>query len=67
MAIDRNSPTWLSLREHIEKEISDAAKALETKGLEASTTEFERGRIKALRKILELGDPPKPKPDYAPQ
>lgn len=59
MALDFNSPTWIALTEHIGKELITAGKALEIKGTDPVATEFERGRIKALRTILDLAKPSK--------
>jgi hypothetical protein len=66
MAVEVNSATWIALNEHIEKELTSARTSLEIKGLDVADTEFERGRIKALRSILSLGEPPKPSPEYDP-
>jgi len=59
-------PSWDRVRSHSEKEIEKARDRLETRGLSEADTEFERGRIKALREVLALADPPKPIPPSGP-
>jgi hypothetical protein len=55
--IERESLTWRALAKHIDTEIESARKRIEEPGRDPITTEFERGQIKALRKILALADP----------
>jgi hypothetical protein len=66
--IDPNSGTWHAIKAHAETEIEDALRRLESPGLDAAQTEFVRGQIKALRKILALAQPrpsiPAPAPAY---
>ncbi|GAA4108817.1 hypothetical protein ACFFTN_01415 [Aminobacter aganoensis] len=61
MSIDLNSATWQAVRDHAEKAVEASRDRLEGAHLNASETDIERGRIKALREILALGsDKPKP-------
>ena len=66
MAIDFNSRVWLELTDHIHKEIDAARKTLEIRGLDIASTEFERGRIKGLRMILDLAATPDASPEFDP-
>lgn len=52
MAINTTSDTWTAVREHCTTEIESARKRLEAKGFQ--DTEFERGRIAALRDVMKL-------------
>lgn len=67
MAIDANSRVWQNVADHINKEIEVTRTALETRGLDVAATEFERGRIKALRDILDLAAPSNANPEFGPQ
>ena len=58
MKIDPHSATWKAIAEDARQRIEDAHSRLESRGLPIADTEFERGRIKALRDILALADPP---------
>lgn len=49
------SATWSVIKGHAETEIEMALARLEISGF--SDTEFERGRIRALRDILKLPEP----------
>lgn len=55
--IDTNSSTWLFVKKTAEEMIARAQRELEVRGTAPDATEFERGRIKALRDILALADP----------
>lgn len=58
--IDPHSETWIAVRNHARDQIHKAHDRLEMKGFPDS--EYERGRIKALKDILELVEP---KPEFA--
>ncbi|MCO5072110.1 MAG: hypothetical protein M9944_12970 [Rhizobiaceae bacterium] len=66
MAIDANSRVWQNIADHINAEIQATQKSLEVKGLDTAATEFERGRIKALRDILDLAAPSDATPAFDP-
>lgn len=66
MAIDANSRVWQNIADHINAEIQATQKSLEVRGLDIATTEFERGRIKALREILDLAAPSDATPAFDP-
>ncbi|MCA0276257.1 MAG: hypothetical protein LCH86_09645 [Proteobacteria bacterium] len=55
MQIDLNSVTWQTVRDHAEKAVEAARSRLEGTHLTQSETDIERGKIKALRELLELG------------
>lgn len=60
--LDPFSPTWSALKTWANERIVAELKNLEARGLPVADTEFARGRIDALRKLLTLTDP-KPQPD----
>lgn len=62
MAIDTGSDVWRAITKFAGTEIDTARETLESSGLDAVTTENLRGRIKAMRDILALADPPDPIP-----
>ncbi len=55
--IDQHSTTWQSVVKHAEATIESARKRLEMQSLGPTETEYERGRIKALRDLLALTQP----------
>jgi hypothetical protein len=57
MMIDTNNSVWQEVKAHAEAEIVTAQQRLEQPALSATETEFERGRIKALRGLLDLVKP----------
>ncbi|MEM7709192.1 MAG: hypothetical protein AAF264_00225 [Pseudomonadota bacterium] len=57
MTIEPHSATWRAIAREANQRIASAQKALEARNLPAAETEFERGRIKALRDILGLVKP----------
>lgn len=54
LAIDVQSNTWLSLAPYLEQEIAGSLTRLASPNLPEGPTEFERGYIAAMRKILKL-------------
>ena len=56
--VDVNSATWELVETRLSSEIAKAQVRLETPGLSLAETEFERGRLKALRDILAMSKPP---------
>lgn len=52
--IDEKSEAWLSLTKHVDEAIKSKSKLLECAGTDQAETEFLRGQIYALRKVLEL-------------
>lgn len=52
--IDPYSETWRRVCKHANDELDQARTALEQPGLPAAETEFQRGRIAALRTLLAL-------------
>ncbi len=66
MAIDTNNRVWVEIEDFIQKEIKAASVTLEKRGLDAADTEFERGRIKGLRSILDLAAPSDASPEFDP-
>lgn len=57
MMIDTNNSVWHEVKAYAETAIDAARARLETPGMSAAETEFERGRIKALRGLLALAEP----------
>lgn len=55
--IDPYSQTWLEVKEHAEKATEAATSAIIARGTDQAETEYHRGRIAALRAVLELGKP----------
>ncbi|WP_395451186.1 hypothetical protein ACHMW7_16170 [Aminobacter sp. UC22_36] len=53
--IEANSTTWLAVKAHAESEIEKARTRLEMPSLTQTETDVERGQIKALRALLDLG------------
>lgn len=51
------NPEWKAVRAKAEADIADALTRLELPGLAQAETEFQRGRINALREILALATP----------
>lgn len=56
--IDKNSATWNSVAAWATHEITESAQRIEQRGFGPSETEFERGRIAALRALLAIPDRP---------
>lgn len=65
--IDPHSLTWQAVTKAIAEDVADAQKRLERTGLDLSETEFERGRIAALRQIERLAEPREQIPVDPPQ
>ena len=68
--IDPYSETWAAVATHADDQIARARLALETRGMSAVETEYERGRIAALKAVLSLAQPKRrpeihPEPGYA--
>lgn len=59
--IDPYSETWRRVRKHAADEIEVARSTLEQPGTGQLTTEFQRGRIAALRALIAIGEPDDPK------
>lgn len=57
--IDTYSDTWRAVKAKAEKEIESSLSRLETSGHPIDKTEYERGKIKAYREILDLASPRK--------
>lgn len=57
--IDPSSRTWRAIRAWAEKGLKRSRDAIETPGYGTMETEFERGRIAALRELVAL---PAPRP-----
>lgn len=55
--IDENSETWRDVKAWAEKRIGNSRNAVEARGLPPEDTEFERGRISALRELMNLAAP----------
>lgn len=62
MAFDRYSDTWKAVEAHCRSEMSRDLGLLEQRAVEPGTTEYLRGRIKALREVLALAEPKKQQP-----
>ena len=54
MKLDIHSETWAAVVAWCETEIAAAQRELERPGLDATATEFQRGRLSAARAILKL-------------
>lgn len=65
--IDPQSLTWRAVTKAIAEDIADAQRRLERTGLALPETEFERGRIAALRQIERLAEPREQIPVEPPQ
>lgn len=57
MEIETASATWAVVKSHCEADIERARRALEMTGTSPVETEFQRGRIAALRSVLSLSKP----------
>lgn len=55
--IDPNSQTWRAVKAWAEGRRERSRSALEAQALPASDTEFERGKIAAVRELLALAEP----------
>lgn len=67
MPVDPQSLTWQAVTKAIAEDIASARKRLERTGLDLPQTEFERGRIAALRQIESLAQPREQIPVEPPQ
>lgn len=52
--IDEHSHTWAAVKRRAEEIEEEATAIAQTRGLEPIPTEFERGRLAAVRAILAL-------------
>ena len=66
MTIAKTSGTWAIVRRHCEAALAEALDKVSTPGTAIETTEFYRGRIKAVREILALADDPALPPVVSP-
>lgn len=64
--IDPHSTTWTDVKAMAEKVIDDASARVEAPGTPIGETEFERGRIWAMRELLRLERPRAPIPSTDP-
>lgn len=55
--IDIHSRTWDAVKAKAVKTLSDARSRLEARNIDPVTTEYERGRIQAMKDILSLATP----------
>lgn len=55
--IEPHSPTWRAVVAWAEEQIEQAQRRLEAHGLTEAVTEYERGKIAALRRLLADGKP----------
>ena len=55
--IDVTSETWINVRNKCTAELAPLCEALETRGMDATDTEYLRGCISTLRNVLSLGEP----------
>lgn len=70
MTIDRQSLTWRQVEAWTRAEIQHARDRLERRNLDERSSDFDRGRIAALRDLLAMAEPdagpavaPIPEPD----
>jgi hypothetical protein len=56
--IEPHSRTWRAVKEWAEARLTSSRSTLEAAGLPREETEYERGRISALRELLGLTEPP---------
>ncbi|RFC65011.1 hypothetical protein DYI37_03860 [Fulvimarina endophytica] len=59
MSVDPTSPTWGAVKKHVETKIGESRDRLEL-ATAHDVTQFERGRVAAMREILALGTPTPP-------
>jgi hypothetical protein len=52
--IDTHSDTWVAVAAHAELQLAAARRSIEAPDLDPLTTQFQRGRIAALRDLVEL-------------
>lgn len=57
-AIEPHSQTWRHVQEWAEAELDEAVRTLTQRGVGPVETEYERGRIAALSKLLSLAAEP---------
>ena len=55
--VDIGSGTWLEVKKMAEDSIQDSHNQISKTGLNIEKTEFHRGRIAAMRELLELASP----------
>lgn len=55
--IDQLSPTWRLIKKRCEAEIASSRATLEATGVSERDSDFARGRISAMREILNLPSP----------
>lgn len=54
--IDLASFTWRAIKYKAEQSLKDDRELIEQRGLEQRDTDFARGRISAMREILDLAE-----------
>lgn len=57
--IETSSPTWRAVKGWAEERLDASRTAIEPHGVAPERTEYERGRIAALRELLQLPEPRK--------
>ena len=55
--IDVTSETWIDVRTKCAAELAVLCQALETRGMDATDTEYLRGCVSTLRNVLSMGEP----------
>lgn len=60
--IDPNSRTWKAVERHADSRIVRSRATLESHGTTMETTEYERGRIDAMKELLRLAEDPSESP-----
>lgn len=55
--LDPHSATWQAVKVHAEQELVIARAMLESNGLDHDETQFQRGKIVALKKLLAMAEP----------
>ncbi|MDO8534613.1 MAG: hypothetical protein Q7S17_07725 [Xanthobacteraceae bacterium] len=56
--IDTHSATWQTVKAWAEQQLKADTADIEAEGTSSHRTEFLRGRLRALRALLKLTDPP---------
>ena len=57
-AIERNSPTWLKIKEYLEAELAKLRRSNDSQDLSETQTASLRGEIARIKVTLTLGDTP---------
>lgn len=64
--LDPTSPTWAAVKAKADDTIETARQRLSTRGFSQLNSEYERGRIAAMKELLDMAKPREELPFAAP-